>query len=65
MAETEWEYKTLKEYDHFELAWVRGDGYNIYDKHDVSTVLAGFGEDKGKAIREFHKIVLQYLKNQI
>ncbi|RFU60770.1 hypothetical protein [Peribacillus glennii] len=65
MVETVWEYKTLKEYDHLELAWVRGEGYNIYNKNAIAAPLAGFGEDKAKAIKEFDKMVLHYLKKQI
>ena len=65
MAEQGWAITDLKDFDHLELSWVKGKGYNIYDKRDIECdPLFEFGDNKELAIIKFDILVFDYLKDK-
>ena len=53
----------LKEYDHLQLMWIRGNGYLAYNTKNIeATNLVRFGEDKENALKKFDLLVFNHLK---
>ncbi|PLT32062.1 hypothetical protein CUU64_21070 [Bacillus sp. V5-8f] len=58
-------YKTLKEYDHLELAWVRGKAKTFMIQMIFRFIYRDLVETKKNAVKEYNKMVLRYLKEKI
>ncbi|QOY37708.1 hypothetical protein AWH56_009045 [Anaerobacillus isosaccharinicus] len=67
MAEKGWLYREIKVFDHLELVWINGKGYQILDTnypHPLDTLIE-FGDEKYKALAHFDQVVFDHLKVKI